>query len=86
MKPADISGRCGISAIECVGPLTEALVAPPAGHQRSVVKKRNGQDDVADVSWRQRKSDLSAGIIRRSMNFARSSASRMDDRLFKLPF
>jgi hypothetical protein len=49
------------------------------------VEKRNGHDDVGDVSRRQRESDRSAAIVGQSMNFARSSAPRAADRFFKLP-
>jgi len=48
-------------------------------------EKRNGHDDVGDVSGRQRESDRSAAIIGQSMNLARPSAPRAADRFFKLP-
>ncbi len=48
-------------------------------------EKRNGHDDVGDVSWRQRESDRSAAIIGQSMDLARPSAPRAADRFFKLP-
>jgi len=48
-------------------------------------EKRNGHDDVGDVSGRQRESDRSAAIVGQSMNLARPSAPRAADRFFKLP-
>jgi hypothetical protein len=48
-------------------------------------EKRNGHDDVGDVSGRQRESDRSAAIIGQSMDLARPSAPRAADRFFKLP-
>src|SRR3974377_1439995 len=37
-------------------------------------EKRNGHDDVGDVSGRQRESDRSAAIVGQSLNLARPSA------------
>ena len=48
-------------------------------------EKRNGHDDVGDISGGQRESDRSAAIVGQSMNFARPSAPRAADRFFKLP-
>lgn len=79
-------------------PLGSSLPEPPAqtvgvvglvGEQAlwfcDGAEKRNGHDDVGDVSGRQRESDRSAAVVGQSMNLARSSGPRAADRFFKLP-